>query len=681
MKLLELRNVSTAFESEGVRDSIRVLDGLSLSVDTGEILGLVGETGSGKSVTAATIMQLYRGAARVTDGEVLWNGRDLVGVSDAELQSQIRGREIAMIFQHPRAALNPLMTVGDQLAQVLRYRRGVARAQLRTESRRLLERVRIPDAGRRLSSYAHELSGGMAQRVMIALAVACRPKLLIADEPTTSLDVTTQVEIMSLLRELRDDIGTAIMLITHDLALASEFCERIAVIYSGRLVEEDSADRLLSCPQHPYTAALLRSRPQAGMRGELQTIPGEVPTFAQPPGGCRFHPRCDRSTQLCAEVRPVLTPRDGRLVACHHPGPIETLTIPAEQQSLGSVERRGRLGHMPAAVVLAAEGIAQRYPVKRGVWRRGSLWAVQDVSLEVREGETLGLVGETGCGKSTLGRILAGIEDPAGGTLDLLPAASSSAGRYGRARRRVQMVFQDPLASLNPRMRVGAAVAEAVRLNSDQRGEAVTGRVRELFEWVGLAPDHLRRYPHELSGGQQQRVSIARALACDPDIIVEDEPTSGLDVSVQAKLVNLLRRLQQERHLTQVFISHDLSVVEYLSDRVAVMYLGRIVEIGSVSQIFCEPGHPYTIALLSAAPSLLANGPSRRIELPGEVPSLIDTPPGCRLHTRCPMAVSRCKSEDQALKARGDGHAIACWRVTENEMNPADMAREMARER
>ena len=570
-----------------------------------------------------------------------------------------------MIFQDPMTSLNPVYTVGWQLAETIKLHNDLTKKECLQRAEEMLRQVGIPSPRERLASYPHELSGGMRQRVMIAMAVVNSPKVLIADEPTTALDVTTQAQILELIRGLRADHGSAIVFITHDLGVVAELCDEVAVMYAGRVVERASVDEIFSNPQHPYTWGLLGSLPARNLDNErLFSIPGSPPSLLRPPPGCRFAPRCDHRMTVCT-VDP--------------PPPLETTATHAHAGRLspgpGHEEPRCRRGERHASgggamtgdVLLRVTDLRKHFPVREGlIFRRetGALKAVDGVSFEIRQGETLGLVGESGCGKSTVARCVVRLLDATSGRIEFQgeDITDSKGSAMRRLRRDLMMIFQDPLSSLNPRMRVGQIVSEPLDIHTNQTNKARASRVNELLEMVGLSAEHANRFPHEFSGGQRQRIGIARALALEPKLIVCDEPVSALDVSVQAQILNLLEDLQREFDLTYLFIAHDLDVVRRVSDHVQVMYLGQVVEEGPAADLYARPIHPYTAALLSARPeaSPAAARAKSRILLEGDVPSPLDPPDGCRFHSRCPRAQSVCAVTDPDPTEVGAGRRFRC---------------------
>ena len=602
--VLEVVGLSTEFRlRSGV---VRAVQDVSFSVNAGETLAIVGESGCGKTITALSLIRLIpEPPGRIVAGTVRLAGVDLLRLDQAAMR-RVRGRDIAMIFQEPMTALNPLLTIGRQIAEMVVRHEDLSRSAGRAKAIDMLRHVRMPEPERRARDYPHQLSGGMRQRAMIAMALACRPKVLIADEPTTALDVTIQAQILDLIGELQREFGTAVILITHDLGVVAETAQRVVVMYAGRKVEEAPVAELFARPLHPY------------MRGLLGSIP-RVGAAAAP--SIRHSSRSGRTTSR---------PAGGR----------------------------------DMEPVIAVEGLKKHFPIRRGILRRlaGQVLAVDGVSFSIAEGETLGLVGESGCGKSTVGRVVLRLIDPTAGSVRLRGQEITRLGKRAMRplRRQMQIVFQDPFASLNPRMRAGAIVGEPLRVHGVADAADRQERVAQLFRRVGLRPQQMRNYPHEFSGGQRQRISIARALALDPGFIVADEPVSALDVSIQAQVINLLTELQRELRLSYLFISHNLAVVEHISHRVAVMYLGRIVEHAERAELFARPLHPYTEALLAAVPLPDPGQKRAKLRVEGDVPSPIRPPPGCHFHPRCRYAEARCRVEVPELREVAPGHLVAC---------------------
>jgi peptide/nickel transport system ATP-binding protein len=665
--LLQVRDLKTYFHTQA--GPARAVDGVSFDIAAGETFCLVGESGCGKSVTALSIMQLVpQPAGYYAGGEILYKGQDLLRLPEAE-KRRWRGREMSMIFQEPMTSLNPVLTVGYQLMEPLLYHQRLSQAEARDKALDLLTQVHIPDPAQRFAEYPHQLSGGMKQRVMIATAMACEPGLLIADEPTTALDVTVQAEILQLMKGLQAQKGMAILLITHDLGIVAEVADRVAVMYAGRIVEEAPRERLLRNPAHPYTIKLLQSLPSLTQRSQaLQTIEGRVPAAHALPNGCRFATRCHMVQPACHDVEPSLLPiEDQHTAACilydasrqgRRISPAEVRTPPAP--------RPRTFEQQEPIPLIRLEGLAVHFPIRRGLLKRtiGYVRAVDGIDLEIHQGKTLALVGESGCGKTTLGKALLQLIRPTAGRVlmdgqDLTVLNRTALHPY---RQRLQVIFQDPYAALDPRMMVGEIVMEGMAAHGigHTRREREE-RVQAILAQVGLDPQMMSRYPHEFSGGQRQRIGIARCLAVEPDFIVCDEATSALDVSVQAQILNLLETLQTTLRLTYLFITHNLGVVEYLADEVAVMYLGRIVERGTTEAVFRFPRHPYTQALLSAVPQLDPDTRAHKIRLGGDVPSPVYPPSGCHFHPRCPHAMPHCREQYPPTYQLSASHAVNCF--------------------
>jgi peptide/nickel transport system ATP-binding protein len=665
--LLEVQDLNVRFDTaDGTLHAVR---GTSFEVRTGETLGIVGESGSGKSVTAQSLLGLVPGAD--VTGHAWFEGHDLLAMNDAQLR-EIRGQRISMVFQDPLTSLHPLYKLGWQLTEAMRAHGTVSRAAASRRAVELLGMVGIPRPAERLDDYPHQFSGGMRQRVMIAMALALDPALIIADEPTTALDATVQAQVLELLVKLQGELGTSLVLITHDLGVVADLADHVMVMYSGAPVEQADRRAAYYEAHHPYTRGLLESIPVAGDTGRLRPIPGQPPSMLAEPPGCAFRPRCRFALARCATEAPPLHPvgaSPGHQSACWLPdsaaGAVaRRVPVPVE---ISAAPPREDTDAGPALLELT--GIVKHFPLRSGslVSREHRfVHAVDGVSLAIRDGETLGLVGETGCGKSTLARCIARLQPVTGGKIvfDGQDITDLDARDLRAVRREVQMVFQDPYGSLNPRRRIGAIVGEPLAVHGLERGARRRDRVQELMAMVGLNPEHYNRYPAEFSGGQRQRAGIARALAVSPKLLICDEPVSALDVSVQAQVINLLKDLQAKLDLTCVFISHDLGVVEHVSDRVAVMYLGQIVELASAEALYREPRHPYAAALLSAAsvtdPDLARQ--RQRLTIEGDIPSPVDPPSGCRFHPRCPRAQDLCRVEAPLLvPAPADaGHFTAC---------------------
>ena len=680
MALLDVEDLTTKFHTN--RGVVTAVDGVDLRIPEGEIVGLVGESGSGKSVLAESVMRLVEEPGRIEDGDVRLRGESLLDRSEAEMR-QVRGGSLSMVFQDPLTSLNPTLTVGEQIAETVRLhqdvgesvglpaemKRKIVGASRNSEAWRraieMLEAVSIPEPESRASSFPHEFSGGMRQRAMIAMALSCEPDLLIADEPTTALDVTIQAQILDELEDLREAFDTSVLLITHDLAVIAETCDEVNVMYAGDVVERADAEELFADPQHPYTQALLDSTPRLEAGGtSLSAIPGSVPDLTDAPGGCRFAPRCPEATEDCTveqppEVRVGNDESDTGLAhtaKCLYRGQGYDAAArreeyaPAPTSADDREESRAAVGSADDATgdpILEVEGFEKHFDAADGLLDRllggdRVVRAVDGVDLTVREGETLAVVGESGCGKTTLGQAVLNLEQPTGGEVRFRDReiAGLSESEMRPLRRDMQMIFQDPAGPLNPRKTVGQILRAPLDVHDvgDSKEER-RATVEDALERVGLAPSHVGRYPHQFSGGQQQRIGIARALMLEPELLVADEPVSALDVSVQAQILNLLESLKAEMGLSMLFITHDLSVVRQIADRVAVMYLGEVVETAPVEQFFETPRHPYSRTLLSAVPRIDPAARTERTLLEGTVPSPVDPPSGCRFHTRCPEVI------------------------------------------
>ncbi|RYH02517.1 ABC transporter ATP-binding protein [Salipiger sp. IMCC34102] len=666
--MLEVNDLAVQFDFGGV--AIQALHDVSFSVGKGRILGIVGESGSGKSLTAKSIMGMLPEAGRVSNGSIRLDGRDLVEVPETELR-QMRGRDLAMVFQDPQAALNPVKTIGWQIVEALVVH-GMPKAKARARALELLRQVGIPDPETRIDEFPHQFSGGMRQRAVIAIAIANSSPLIIADEPTTALDVTIQAQVLRLLAKLRADLGVTVILITHDMGVVAELCDDVVVMYGGRVVERGTVEAIFDAPQHPYTRALLASMPRIeGARGrELAAIPGSTPDLSRLPSGCAYHPRCALAEDMCARKVPPLEPiperpentsaclvaqRDGRL--------------PPEGEGASAASARPDRPETEAAPILQVEDLRVDFGSKRRFFSRTApFYAVDGVSLTVRPGETVGLVGESGCGKTTVSRAIVGVNPIASGrvSVDGRDVTSFDGPATALVRDQVQYVFQDPYASLNPRLTIRQILNEALerrRLSAEAREEECA----RLMKLVGLDRHYLDRYPKAFSGGQRQRIGIARALAVQPKVLICDEPVSALDVSIQAQVINILADLRDRLGLAVLFIAHDLAVVRHLSDRVAVMYLGRIVEEGPAEEIYAAPRHPYTAVLMASTPKPVPQpgAMASKTILEGDPPDPRNPPSGCRFRTRCPIGPlvhpdrTICEREDPALS--GDrSHKAAC---------------------
>jgi peptide/nickel transport system ATP-binding protein len=669
--LLEIEDLRTQIKLK--QGTVHAVDGVSFHLDPGETLGIVGESGCGKTMTALSIMNLLPVGGHIVGGSVRLNGREISNLSDDDMRD-IRGNEIGMIFQDPLTSLNPTMTVGKQIAEAVILHREVSKEQAHDRAVEVLDLVGLPKARERVGEYPHQFSGGMRQRVMIAMALACEPKLLIADEPTTALDVTIQKQILELIDDLRLRLRMSVMLVTHDLGVIAGRADRVAVMYAGEIAETTSTGTLFANPRHPYTEALFHALPdKAADRHEaLYSIPGAPPDLINPSPACRFTPRCRYATDRCREDKPRLLGESPlHRFACFYPvgttekaeGALATAAVPAAAPHPGAP----LAGDGAAGSLLSVEHLVKDFPVTKGAVlqrRIGSVSAVADVSFGVRRGETFGLVGESGCGKTTIGRVIVGLDKPTSGVINFegKDLAKASGRAYRRQRRNIQFMFQDSYASLDPRMRAGTILREPLVAQGIGSRKEQQRQVERMLDQVGLPRQAVERYPHEFSGGQRQRLGFARALILSPDLIVADEPVSALDVSIQAQVLNLMTDLQRELGLTYLFISHDLAVVRYLSTQIGVMYLGKLVEVGPADLVYGSPAHPYTKGLIDSAPVAdpLAEKAKVRAGVTGELPSAISPPSGCRFRTRCPFAQDRCAEEEPLLRAFGPGHRAAC---------------------
>lgn len=658
------------------RSVVHAVEQVNLRIAPGETLGLVGESGSGKSMTGLSIMRLLPKGGRILSGSIKLSGRELVGLSEPEIRD-IRGNVVAMIFQDSGASLNPTMPIGEQIAEPVRLHRNATKAQAMARAEEVLGLVGLPRPKERLGDYPHQLSGGQRQRVMIAIALACDPKLLIADEPTTALDVTIQAQILSLLDEMKERLGMAVLLITHDMGVVAGRTDRVNVMYAGRIVEDAATRPLFDHMHHPYSQALLESIPllTQNQAERLFSIPGIPPDLTDPPKGCTFAARCRYATERCTSQEPQLTQGEAdHLFACWHPvdGPDRRGRGEREDPgpALAAVVRPvpgGSTRSIADGKLLTLTDVVREYPVTAGAVlqrRVNSVKAVSGVSFAVGHGETFGLVGESGCGKTTLGKLIIGLEKPDDGTIELggTDIASLGGGSLRRFRRDLQMMFQDPISSLDPRMRVGAILREPMTIQHLGNSRARNSIIQDLLREVGLPPNAVERFPHEFSGGQRQRIGLARALTLSPRLIVADEPVSALDVSIRSQVLNLMKRLQETHGLTYVVISHDLAVVNYLADRIGVMYLGKLVEIGNGEDIYKRPAHHYTAGLIAAIPEPdpSVERTKVKIAIKGELPSAVDPPSGCRFRTRCPAAQEVCAEVEPVLRSFGSGHQAAC---------------------
>lgn len=638
--LLEVRDLRTEFQTP--KGNVRAVDGVSFAIERGERVAVVGESGSGKSAMAMSILRLLSHPGKVVGGEVLLDGRDLAKLSESQLNA-VRGHLVGTVFQDPMSSLDPVMRISRQMIEPIMRNLRLTHDEARAEAIKWLGKVGIPEPERRIEAFPFEMSGGMRQRVMIAMALSCRPQLVIADEPTTALDVTIQAQIVEVLKNLTAEAGAAMMFITHDLGLVARFAHKVAVMYAGRIVEFGRVEDIFAQPEHPYTQSLLGTIPSTAMlkSERLPQIPGMPPDMRLPISGCAFKERCAAAHDRCFAESPRLTDRGPEHhAACWQPHGLDDRA----ELSAARPPRTNQPFEPDGSVVVELNALWKQFETSRKMVVR----AVNGVNLRVHKGETLGIVGESGCGKSTVARLLLGLEKPTSGDIFIAGLA--------------QMVFQDPAASFNPKMTIGDIVAEPLVVKARGTKAERQDAVRRLIGQVGLDPAYAERYPHQLSGGQRQRVAVARALALNPSVVVADEPTSALDVSVRAQIINLLVDLKQELGISFVFISHDLLTVRYISDRIAVMYLGEVVEYGAAEEVFADPRHPYTRALIDAVPVPDPAIERRRAVTPlqGDLPSPLNLPAGCAFASRCPMATDRCRVEKPALPNHDLSRQVAC---------------------
>ncbi|MCQ5272408.1 MULTISPECIES: ABC transporter ATP-binding protein [Actinomycetes] len=664
--LLQIKDLHTDIE---IRNGVvRALSGVDLHVNPGETLGIVGESGSGKTMTALSLMGLLPQGGKVSSGSIILDGQDLTQLPLKE-KRKLRGTKVGMIFQDPLTSLNPTMKIGLQVCEPLRVHEKLSKRAALARAVEILKRVGMPRPEVVINNYPHQLSGGMRQRVMIAMALVCKPRILIADEPTTALDVTTQMQILDLIDELRDEYKMGVILITHDLGVVAGHTDRVAVMYAGRIVETAPTKTLFTEPKHRYTSSLMAALPERALEAgtKLFSIPGAPPSLTNLPVGCRFAARCLWATDECRAGYPDLSGDDSHTFSCFHPvqeGDESPAILQAKLDSGKAEDAANSTPQISHEVLLDVKEASREYEsAGSGFFKRdkGVVSAVDRVSITVNKGETYGLVGESGCGKSTVGRLIAGLEPPSGGAIELdgRDLATLKGRDAVRIHRDVQMMFQDSYAAMDPRMRIDQILAEPMSIQKTGNARQIAERIMEILEQVGLTEEVLDRYPHEFSGGQLQRLGFARSLTLAPDLIVADEPVSALDVSVQAQVLNLMKDLQQELGLSYLFISHDLAVVQYMADRIGVMYLGRIVEEGPAHEVVKNPKHPYTKALIDSipVPDPEFKHDESAIKLTGEPPSAVNPPEGCRFRPRCPFAGEECKVQPMLTD---ETHRVAC---------------------
>ena len=669
--LLEVKNIKTMFVTDG--SEVTAVDDVSFYLDPGEIIGVVGESGSGKSVTMLSILQLVSSPGKVVGGEVYLESSDQnlmkYGYQSEEMRG-IRGGKISMIFQEPMTSLNPVLTIGYQIQEMIMLHLKLNKSEAKQKSIEMLKLVNIPDAEQRYDYYPEQFSGGMRQRIMVAMAMASEPTILIADEATTALDVTTQSQLLEMLRDIAKKTNTAVIIVTHNLGVVARYAERIYVMYSGNVVENANTKQIFASPEHPYTRGLLKAIPSLNDPKDRVLIPidGLPPNPANRPKYCSFYDRCNYHMEKCRQnINPSLTEfSKGQYAACWLTKEEKSIK---EKELLNTERKLTPINSIKKEICLEVKNVCKSFSTHSGLMQKktGEVKAIEEVSFYVHSGETLGIVGESGCGKSTLARCIMRVYRPEKGEIifhgnDIAKLKDKEMKPY---RSQMNMIFQDPFSSLDPRQNAGSVVGESLKINNIVKNQVeYDKRVDELFRVVGLDPALKDRLPHEFSGGQRQRIGIARALSSNPSMIICDEPISALDVSIQAQIINLLEELQASMGLTYLFIAHDLAVVKHISDRILVMYLGRIVEIANCEELYDKPMHPYTKALLSAVPVAdpMVEELRERVQIHGEVPSISKRPSGCSFHNRCDCAYDRCRKETPVLKnVDGDRHSVACF--------------------
>lgn len=663
-RVIEVKNLSTEFRMRN--KTVFAVNGVSYYINAGEIVGIVGESGCGKSVTQMSSIQLVASPpGKIVSGEVIFkNEKDLLSYGkDSEEIRKVRGSDIAIIFQEPMTSLNPVLTIGEQISESLRLHKGIGKKEAKEQVVDLLKMVGIPDPQSRYGQYPHEFSGGMCQRIMIAMAISCNPKLLIADEATTALDVTTQAQILETLQEIVKKTNTALIIVTHNLGIVAKYADRIYVMYAGRVIESGTTMQIFKNPRHAYTVGLLNSVPRLDddKNRALLPIDGMPPNLQQQFEHCPFLERCGQKLPECEkrDVPKLIEVEQGHFCACYN-------------EHLDAAIRRSHIQisqkHISETPILEVKDLSMGFFVKAQKFGQKNrfLSILEGVNLKIYKGEALGLVGESGCGKTTVSKCILRLQKPTAGDIyfDNKNLAKIKEAQLHSIRKKIQFIFQDPFGSLDPRQNIGDIIGEPLLVHHlTQNKEHYQARVRELMEMVGLSYNMYNRAPHELSGGQRQRVGIARALASEPELLLCDEPVSALDVSVQAQILNLLEKLQREIGLSYLFIAHDLAVVRHICDRVAVMYLGRIVEVGTCEQIYEHPAHPYTKVLLSAIPIPDPVAEHQRVRQPliGEAPSIAKRPAGCGFHPRCSLQCEKCSSELPQMEEIEPGHFVSCW--------------------
>lgn len=668
--LLEVKDVHTCFMMDGKK--VRAVDGVSLHIDKGEIVGIVGESGSGKSVTMMSVLQLISAPGFIESGMVSLMGENnnlLDYEANSEKMRSLRGGRIGMIFQEPMTSLNPVLTIGYQIQENVMKHLNMGKKEAKDRTIEMLKMVKIPDPEQRFHYYPQQFSGGMRQRIMIAMAMSAKPDILIADEATTALDVTTQAQLLEMIRNIAKETNTAVILVTHNLGIVARFAERIYVMYSGSVVETAQTRDIFKNSKHPYTKSLLRAIPRLSDPKDRILIPidGLPPNPATRPDYCPFYDRCEFHCEDCQKKKKPELKKigEGHYSACWLS---EEELQKKEIELLNKPQKEAPKKQISSEKVLEVKNVRKWFPILKGIMKRkvGDVKAIEEITFDLRKGETLGIVGESGCGKTTMARCVMRVYQPEEGEIKFsgVDIAKFQDKELEPYRSKIAMIFQDPFSSLDPRQSAGSIVAESLIINKFYRTKAeIDQRVDELFTLVGLDPGLKDRVPHEFSGGQRQRLGIARALSSNPDVIICDEPISALDVSIQAQIINLLEELQARLGVSYLFIAHDLAVVKHISDRVLVMYLGRVVEIADSESLYNNPLHPYTKALLAAVPEADPDIEQTKeaVPLAGEVPSIIHRPQGCPFHDRCAHVMDRCRKETPKLKDVGGGHQTACF--------------------
>lgn len=681
--VLDVENLEVTYHT---RDgNLKALHSVDFSVLPGEIIGIVGESGCGKSTISSAILQLLPSNGEISAGHLYFKDRDLGSMNDEQLRD-LRGRDIAMVFQDPMTSLNPAFTIGEQMmdAQKAHMASHLSNEVLRERAVDILRKAGVPDPEERMSYYPHQFSGGLRQRIIIAMALLTKPALLIADEPTSALDVTMEAQILEMIKALRSSTNTSIVFISHDLGVVAQLCDRILVMYAGRVVEQGDIYSIYKSPLHPYTQALLASVPSRQKHGQrLVNIPGRVPSLSSLPKGCKFADRCNFVEEICKQQEPAMTEMGENLVRCFAynevyksrfaPISYEKDIEQLPEKDCGFEEKASVVGETLIQTIDLSTYYKENRNLHEVLLRKPArkIKAVDKINLEIRRGEVIGLVGESGCGKTTLGKTILGLIPSSEGKIlyrgqdikQLRPDEKQ------KLRSKMQMIFQDPISSLSPRLKLSYLLTEPYRIHHVPAENQFSRK--QLLEMVGLSDEQEDKYPHQVSGGQARRIGIARALALHPEFILADEPTSGLDVSVAASVINLMKDLGKEFCLTYLIISHNLNVVGYISDRIAVMYLGNLVEVCSTKEIFDHPAHPYTMALLSSIsePDPALRSKSRRLILKGEIPSPRNPPAGCKFHTRCPFTSDACTAHQQDLTQIGEDHYVACQRWNEIQIS------------